>query len=50
MTEQHEQQDAPLLLIHAPGELETSRAMNVVRRVGFSFAHGYHRLAIEEMK
>jgi hypothetical protein len=40
---------AAFLLIYAPGELESSRAMNVVRRVPFAFAHRYHRLAIEEL-
>jgi hypothetical protein len=41
---------ATFLLIYAPGDLESKRAMNVVRRVPFVFAHRYHRLAIEEMK
>jgi hypothetical protein len=40
---------AAFLLIYAPGDLEASRAMNVVRRVPFVFAHRYHRLAIEEL-
>jgi hypothetical protein len=35
---------------YAPGDLESSRAMNVVRRVPFVFAHRYHRLAIEEVQ
>lgn len=40
---------ATFLLIYAPGDLESSRAMNVVRRVPFVFVHRYHRLAMEEM-
>ena len=35
------------LVIYAPADLEAERAMNVVRRVPFQFAHRYHRLAIE---
>ena len=35
------------LVIYAPGDLDTERAMNVVRRVPFEFVHRYHRLAIE---
>lgn len=41
---------ATFLLIYAPGELEATRAMNVIRRVPFAFVHRYHRLAIEEMR
>jgi hypothetical protein len=41
---------AAFLLIYAPGDIETARAMNVIRRVPFEFAHRYHRLAIEEME
>jgi 20S proteasome alpha/beta subunit len=41
---------ANFLLIYAPGDVEAERAMNVVRRVPFAFAHRYHRLAIEELK
>lgn len=41
---------ATFLLIYAPGDIESARAMNVVRRVSFVFAHRYHRLAIEELK
>ena len=41
---------AVFLLIYAPGELEATRAMNVIRRVKFAFVHRYHRLAIEEMR
>ena len=41
---------ATFLLIYAPGDLEANRAMNVVRRVPFVFAHRYHRLAIEALK
>ncbi len=40
---------AAFLLIYAPGELEATRAMAVIRRVKFAFVHRYHRLAIEEM-
>lgn len=43
-------QGAAFLLIYAPGDTETARAMNVVRRVPFEFVHRYHRLAIEEVK
>ena len=35
------------LVIYAPGDLEAERAMNVVRRVRFDFAHRYHRFAIQ---
>lgn len=41
---------ASFLLIYAPGDLDSDRAMNVVRRVPFKFAHQYHRLAIEVLK
>jgi hypothetical protein len=41
---------ATFLLIYAPGDIESARAMNVVRRVPFAFAHRYHRLAIEDLK
>jgi hypothetical protein len=41
---------AAFLLISAPSELEATRAMNVIRRVPFAFAHRYHRLAIKEMR
>lgn len=40
---------AAFQLIYAPGELEATRAMNVIRRVSFAFVHRYHRLVIEEM-
>jgi hypothetical protein len=40
---------ATFLLIYAPGDIDSARAMNVVRRVPFVFAHRYHRLAIEDM-
>jgi hypothetical protein len=38
------------LVIYAPGELETERAMNVVRRVPFEFVHRYHRFAIQVLR
>jgi len=38
------------LLIYAPGDTDAARAMNVIRRVPFEFAHRYHRLAIEDLK
>jgi hypothetical protein len=41
---------ATFLLIYAPGDLEAERAMNVLRRVPFTFAHQYHRLAIQILK
>lgn len=41
---------ATFLVIYAPGDLDTERAMNVVRRVPFEFVHRYHRLAIEVLK
>lgn len=41
---------ATFLLIYAPGDIESARAMNVVRRASFVFAHRYHRLAIEDLK
>lgn len=37
------------LIIYAPDDLSAERAMNVVRRVPFEFAHRYHRLAIQVM-
>lgn len=43
-------QGSAFLLIYAPGDTETARALNVVRRVPFDFAHRYHRFAIEELK
>jgi hypothetical protein len=43
-------QGAAFLLIHAPDDLSAARAMNVIRRAPFKFAHRYHRLAIEELK
>jgi hypothetical protein len=38
------------LVVYAPADLEAERAMNVVRRVPFDFAHRYHRLAIQVLK
>jgi hypothetical protein len=38
------------LLIYAPTDLEAERAMNVVRRVRFDFAHRYHRFAIQVLQ
>ena len=38
------------LVIYAPDKVTSDRAMNVIRRVPFEFAHRYHRLAIEELK
>jgi hypothetical protein len=43
-------QGAAFLLIYAPDDLSAARAMNVIRRVPFKFAHRYHRLVIEELK
>lgn len=43
-------QGATFLLIYAPGDTDSDRAMNVIRRVPFAFAHRYHRLVIEELK
>jgi len=40
---------ASFLLIYAPGSVEAARAMNVIRRVPFTFVHRYHRLAIEDL-
>ena len=37
------------LVIYAPGNLESERAMNVVRRTPFEFAQRYHRLAIQDL-
>lgn len=34
----------------APDDLSAERAMTVVRRVPFEFAHRYHRLAIQVLK
>lgn len=44
------EQGAAFLLIHAPGETDVTRAMNVIRRGRFEFAHKYHRFAIEDLK
>lgn len=44
------EQGASFLLIYAPGDLHAARAMTVVRRVTFAFAHRYHRFVIESMK
>lgn len=41
---------ASFLLIYAPSSVETGRAMNVIRRVPFTFVHRYHRLVIEELE
>jgi hypothetical protein len=38
------------LLIYAPSDLEAERAMNVVRRVRFEFAHRYQRFAIQDLQ
>jgi hypothetical protein len=38
------------LVIYAPGDLESERAMTVVRRVPFDFVHRYHRFAIQVLK
>lgn len=43
-------QGAAFLRIYAPGDTDAARAMNVIRRVPFAFAHRYHRLAIEDLK
>jgi hypothetical protein len=43
-------QGSAFLLIYAPGDTDTARAMNVIRRVPFEFAHRYHRFVIEELK
>lgn len=40
---------ASFLVIYAPHKIIVERAMNVIRRVPFAFAHRYHRLAIEEL-
>jgi hypothetical protein len=40
---------ATFLMIYAPGDLDASRALNVMRRVPFQFAHRYHRFAIESL-
>lgn len=38
------------LLIYAPGDHESERAMNVVRRVPFEFAHRYQRFTIQTLE
>lgn len=38
------------LLIYAPTDAEADRAMNVVRRVPYHFAHRYRRFAIQDLK
>lgn len=41
---------ASFLLIYAPGDLDSERAMNVMRRVPFAFAHRYRRFAIQTLE
>ena len=48
--EQVAEKGCTFLVIYAPGELETERAMNVVRRVPFEFVHRYQRFAIQVLK
>ncbi|MGJ0492434.1 hypothetical protein [Methylobacter sp.] len=43
-------QGSAFLLIYAPGDTDAARAMNVIRRVPFEFAHRYQRFTIEELK
>jgi hypothetical protein len=43
-------QGSAFLLIYAPGDTDATRAMNVIRRVPFDFAHRYQRFTIEEIK
>jgi hypothetical protein len=38
------------LVIYAPDKLTSDRAMNIIRRVPFEFAHRYHRLAVQGFK
>jgi hypothetical protein len=38
------------LVIYAPDNVSSDRAMNVIRRAPFEFVHRYHRLAIEELE
>jgi hypothetical protein len=52
MIEQHleaAKEGSSFLVIYAPDNVSSDRAMNVIRRVPFEFAHRYHRLAIEEL-
>lgn len=44
------QHGATFLLIYAPGDTDSGRAMNVIRRHPHAFVHRYHRFTIEEMK
>jgi hypothetical protein len=44
------EEGSSFLVIYAPDKVSFDRAMNVIRRVPFEFAHRYHRLAIEELK
>ncbi|HUG76101.1 MAG TPA: hypothetical protein VML57_01300, partial [Burkholderiales bacterium] len=41
---------AAFAVIYAPSDIDAERAMNVVRRVPFEFAHRYRRFAIQVMK
>jgi hypothetical protein len=43
-------QGAAFLLIYAPNDTDVARAMNVIRRVPFEFAHRYQRFTIEKLK
>ncbi|MCK9618953.1 MAG: hypothetical protein M0R47_00280 [Methylobacter sp.] len=43
-------QGSAFLLIYAPGDTDAARAMNVIRRVPFDFAHRYQRFTIEKLK
>ncbi|MGJ0516637.1 MAG: hypothetical protein ACR65O_12920 [Methylomicrobium sp.] len=43
-------QGAAFLLVYAPHDTDVARAMNVIRRVPFEFAHRYQRFTIEKLK
>jgi hypothetical protein len=43
-------QGAAFLLIYAPNDTDAARAMNVIRRVPFEFAHRYQRFTIEKLQ
>lgn len=43
-------QGSAFLLVYAPGDTDSARAMNVIRRVPFDFAHRYQRFSIEKLQ
>ena len=42
-------QGCGFLVVHAPGDAETQRAMDIARRYGVKFAEKYNRLTLQEL-